>query len=377
MAGWFPNPNFQRDRDTLTSLQSLALGASMHGNPSMANFQNLHSQFHQPAPQFQSLVPFQMMMPSVNPMMSPQMMLYNLQTAQQGLAALQSMTSSMSSSMLPGLVPSAMQYGRPIDDTSRWSFMPNTQMPVSQQPAPANYQLHSQTHLDVKSEPESEAEPENRRTRGRPRGAKDKKPRKRRRTTEGSAADASAGGDSPPLLDHGLERRQRPPPSAEARGCSPSASPAADRSGRHKPWKIVLTKEDAEDIYRARATGKLAAAVCARLAEQHSVHAKVRPHDRAPRVRTRRNSNATGHPRVRVGLPDAGRPCAGPTVPRNTRAAAQRPPARRPDCPRLLAQAEPARAREHFSRRDARLLRLLGRRNRRAEKGGGGRRAQR
>jgi hypothetical protein len=347
----------------------------MHVNPSLANFQNLPSQFHQPALPFQSLVPFQMIMPNVNPMMlSPQMMLYNLQNAQQGLAALQSMTNSMPSAMLAGLVPNAMQYGRPIDDTSRWSFMPNAQMPVSQQhqqPAPSSYQLQSQSHLDVKSEPESEAEQDHRRTRGRPRGAKDKKPRKRRRTNEGSAADASAGGDSPPLLDHGLERRQRPLPSADGPGGSPSASPAADRSGRHKPWKIVLTKEDAEDIYRARATGKLAAAVCARLAEQHSVHAKVRARTTVPQARARNRPSA----RARARPPIPARRAQIP-LPCDARAAPDAGP-RRTNSRQMLAAVNSERAAQARARASIRRLAARGCGGNGCDSGGGKRRGRR
>jgi hypothetical protein len=155
------------------------------------------------------------------------------------------------------------------------NFMPSSYMPFNQLSGPISFQLHSQSPLSqLKTELDSKTEP-GQRIRGRPRGSKDKQPRKRRPTKEGSSTHSNMGGEPLPLSDHGLERNPRPLPLADGAPFE-SRSPAANHSGRHKPWKIVLTKEDAEDIYRARATGKLAAAVCSRLAEQHSVHSKVR-----------------------------------------------------------------------------------------------------
>ncbi len=155
-------------------------------------------------------------------------------------------------------------------------FMPYAPIALSQLSAPASYPLYAQTPWNYKFEPESEAEKDHRRTRGHQQGSKDKKPRKRRGDV-GSVADASAGSV------------ERPPTARGAPGSFRCASLAASSSGRHKPWKIVLTKENAEDIYCAGTTGMLAVAVCASLAEQHSAHAKVRARTTALHVRCERN----------------------------------------------------------------------------------------
>mmetsp|Transcript_18966 Transcript_18966/g.52188 ORF Transcript_18966/g.52188 Transcript_18966/m.52188 type:complete len:393 (-) Transcript_18966:6-1184(-) len=102
--------------------------------------------------------------------------------------------------------------------------------------------------------PVPDAHGQSKRSRGRPRGSKDRKPRKKRRhTTEASASSQRGDGD----------------------GDAGGARPVPGKKGRQKPWKIVLTGDDAREIYRSRATGKAAASACSRLALRYSVHAKT------------------------------------------------------------------------------------------------------
>ncbi len=128
----------------------------------------------------------------------------------------------------------------------------------------------SQTPPMSEQEREHGQPADQRRSRGRPQGAKDRKPRKRRRRR-------SAGGTA---NEQGEGNGGTSPPAGEGRGSRVTEDGSTlfgqKQCGRHKPWKIVLTAADAMDIYKARTTGKLAASVCAHLAETHSVHAKVR-----------------------------------------------------------------------------------------------------
>ena len=269
----FPNPHFQTDNDTLTSLQSLALSAGILNSNYLTGLQNIQSQFqlpYQPFPQMQMI--------GMNPMLVPQLAMYNYQHINQNFLGIYPPANPMPGTNLQSNrpEPSHDALGPFQSSSSLWPPMPDVRMP---QGDPSTAAMHHSSSFPIsqpKSEPESEAEQveESRRSRGRPRGAKDKKPRKRRRAAEGVAADAgSTGGhtSSPPGEGGADVAHGR----GEGGPGSQPASPTADKSGRRKPWKIVLTSEDAVGIYRARATGKTAAAVCARLAETYSVHAKV------------------------------------------------------------------------------------------------------
>jgi hypothetical protein len=67
---------------------------------------------------------------------------------------------------------------------------------------------------------------------------------------------------------------QGPAPEAALLGPDAAAAHAAQEK-RAAQMQQVLSAQDALHIYRARETGKTAAAVCTRLAETYAVHAKV------------------------------------------------------------------------------------------------------
>ncbi len=114
-----------------------------------------------------------------------------------------------------------------------------------------------------------------RRSRGRPRGAKDKHPRAKRSgsaaapaASEGASEGTSEGAAAPgpraedvdvrgrdvmePAADRRPPRRARRPEPGEGHGDGGEAGAPAggEGCGRRKPWKIVLSAQDALDIYR-------------------------------------------------------------------------------------------------------------------------------
>ena len=112
-----------------------------------------------------------------------------------------------------------------------------------------------------------------RRSRGRPRGAKDKQPRVKRAAATAVAAPEGApeGGVSAapgvPAEDAGTRGRDAPESAADRRpprrtrplepgqgrgdGGDGGATTGSEGYGRRKPWKIVLSAQDALDIYRS------------------------------------------------------------------------------------------------------------------------------
>jgi hypothetical protein len=197
---------------------------------------------------------------------------------------------------LPVSAPNPLQPMYPLHSGGWPSSASNVGLPVGAQPSPVllpalNLALHGQHPLhaaperaaddghsgptDDLSEDDAPAAGPNaaRRSRGRPRGAKDKQPRVKRLPAsaaappgedgwkeegEGEGRDDGRGRppDDPPSprSERRPARRNRPEEPAAARG-EGSDGPAAGGAGgegygRRKPWKIVLSAQDALDIYR-------------------------------------------------------------------------------------------------------------------------------
>ena len=119
---------------------------------------------------------------------------------------------------------------------------------------------------------------EERRSRGRPRGSKDKNPRTRR-GGNGQWLDSEPE-TVPPRTQPVPPRSQTDLPRSEAQyhplNCTESMQTDPPGFGRRKPWKIVLTTEDALDIYKSRKLGLTNASLSANLGQRYSVNAKVR-----------------------------------------------------------------------------------------------------
>jgi hypothetical protein len=274
----YSSTSFQDESDTFTSLQSLALSASILNANYLANLNIIQSRFQLP---FQPFGPVPLM--GGNPMLlSPQFGMYNIQQENPGILGLyQSSENQIPGTMITNIRQDASQsiLGPFPGGGNSWPMLPLPEAsmmhgdPPSAAHRPPFFPL-SRPQSQAEREQEQAQAQESRRCRGRPRGAKDKKPRKRaRRRATDTADDDAEGADpraSPPPGDGGAADALQPPG-----GTGRPSSPAADRSGRHKPWKIVLSAQDALHIYRARETGKMAAAVCTRLAETYAVHAKV------------------------------------------------------------------------------------------------------